>query len=238
MKVVSVVNTKGGTGKSTIATNLAASLSKAGYKTLLVDTDAEQNSALNFAQVRVDERLSCLPAAAIPGKNLYRDIGRYDGFDLVVIDAGAGDTAALRGAILSGRRYGMLLIPVLQGQFDLWGAEDTLRLLEESREALPAEDLCCLVMNRVHPNRRLKMAAEARRVVTELAGEHAVTLLASVVGDRVAYKQAVPYGMGVEEYAAFVEPRSEGAAKAAAEIKQLAAEVEALLLEGGARDAG
>jgi chromosome partitioning protein len=41
MRVVTVINAKGGCGKSTIAMNLAAALAGTGYRTLLLDLDPQ-----------------------------------------------------------------------------------------------------------------------------------------------------------------------------------------------------
>jgi len=49
MKEIAIWNPKGGSGKTTLAINLCACLSKHGYKTLLVDADM-QKSALNVSQ--------------------------------------------------------------------------------------------------------------------------------------------------------------------------------------------
>jgi len=48
---ISVSNQKGGTGKTTTATNLAAGLALKGHKTLLVDFDAQKNSSDYFGLV-------------------------------------------------------------------------------------------------------------------------------------------------------------------------------------------
>ena len=52
MKVISVVNVKGGAGKTTIATNVGTALASEGKKVMLVDTDNKQESALAFSQIR------------------------------------------------------------------------------------------------------------------------------------------------------------------------------------------
>ena len=74
MKVISIVNTKGGAGKSTIAVNLATALAQEGYKVVLLDTDKKQESSLSFAQIRnTDKRLADIAAFAA-NKSIAKDI--------------------------------------------------------------------------------------------------------------------------------------------------------------------
>ena len=42
--IISLVNQKGGTGKTTIALNLAYCIAEKGYKTLLIDADPQGSS--------------------------------------------------------------------------------------------------------------------------------------------------------------------------------------------------
>lgn len=53
MKVVSIINYKGGVGKTTITSNLAAGLSQKGYKVLAIDLDPQSN--LTFSFLGIDE---------------------------------------------------------------------------------------------------------------------------------------------------------------------------------------
>lgn len=55
-KVISVINQKGGSGKTTTATNMAACLTKMGYKVLLIDLDSQCNSSFNLGCLDYKER--------------------------------------------------------------------------------------------------------------------------------------------------------------------------------------
>ena len=51
MKVVSVINYKGGVGKTTITSNLAAGLATRGYKVLVIDLDPQSNLTFSFLEI-------------------------------------------------------------------------------------------------------------------------------------------------------------------------------------------
>ena len=44
--IISVINNKGGTGKTSTSVNLSASLAAMGFRVLLVDLDAQANASL------------------------------------------------------------------------------------------------------------------------------------------------------------------------------------------------
>ncbi len=54
MKTISIYHNKGGVGKTTVSTNLAAALSKKGYKVLLIDIDAQANSTFATGLVKFE----------------------------------------------------------------------------------------------------------------------------------------------------------------------------------------
>ena len=118
MKVISVVNQKGGVGKSTIACNLAVNAVLDGKRTLLIDADP-QGSSLSFRAIRGADDLK---AVSITQPTIHKDIGDFENFDLVIIDAGGRDNTLFRSAVTAAAK-GMLLIPVLPSQYDIWAAE-------------------------------------------------------------------------------------------------------------------
>ena len=64
-KIVTVFGTKGGTGKTTVATNLAVILAKQGIKTALLDSNVSFGDCSAFLRVRPERNL--LDLAGIPG---------------------------------------------------------------------------------------------------------------------------------------------------------------------------
>ena len=203
--VVAVAQQKGGSGKSTVAANLAAVLAAGGRRVALLDTDP-QGSVTRWheeRQRRGDGRAAPLffdrPSGwRVPGAldRLRRDR------DVVVVDtpphAGTDAKVAIRAADL-------VLMPLQPSPADLWASEGTRKLATEERRAL---------LNRVPAQGKMR-----DRMVAALA-EQEVPLLEQSLGNRAHFASAFLDGLSVTEAA----PRS----AAAAEMRALAAAVAAL----------
>ena len=59
-KVISIINQKGGSGKTTTATNMAVCLADMGYKVLLIDLDGQCNSSFNLGCIDYKNRTNSI----------------------------------------------------------------------------------------------------------------------------------------------------------------------------------
>ncbi len=129
--IVVVGGIKGGTGKTTIATNLAVIRSSIGKKTLLVDAD-EQKSTSVFASQRdalgIETKWSTIQLA---GKNMHSQISRLKpDFDDIIIDVGGRDTSSQRSALLTADFY---LIPFNPASYDIWTISEVKSIIRDMR---------------------------------------------------------------------------------------------------------
>ncbi|MFZ4602983.1 MAG: AAA family ATPase [Caulobacterales bacterium] len=138
MKTLSIVSTKGGVGKTTLAVHVAVAAQKAKLATLVIDLDP-QGSAAQWAKDRqrlaeqhgrwFDTRLEVRRSFA---NDLQDDVAdaRRQGFDLVVIDTPPhADSPAARAVEVAD----VVLIPVRPGYFDLHAAKATINLVHNMK---------------------------------------------------------------------------------------------------------
>ncbi len=174
--IITVGNTKGGVGKTTIAVNLAVEAAKDGKNVLLIDTDPQGSSTAFRSEREKDD----IKAVALVSDKLHKDIkGFVTAFDFIIIDAGGRDTAVFRSAVAA---CSLFILPVLPSQFDVWAAEDAVKVFKEIQ---PFNDMVGrMVLNMVRPN--TKVSTEAQEALAEY--EDDLPLLAERLHNRVAYK--------------------------------------------------
>jgi chromosome partitioning protein len=189
--IVTVGNTKGGVGKTTIAVNLAILRSGSGSDVLLVDGD-EQGSASLFSQLRSELLGQCgYTAVGLYGAAVRTQVRQLaPKYQDIIVDVGGRDTGSLRAALTVSD---VVLIPVQPRSFDVWALDAMVALVAEAREINP--NLRALTfLNAADSQGRDN--AEAREAMSELAG---VEALDATVVRRKAFPNAAAQGRGVVE---------------------------------------
>lgn len=210
--IVLIGSEKGGTGKTTLAVNLAALRAKHGRDVLLIDTDP-QGSASFWVQTRDEEghtpRVACVQKFGKGLQQEVRDLAKR--YQDVIIDAGGRDSPELRAGLIVAD---VLLTPIQASQFDLWTLTRMNDLVEQVQDFNPKLK-SLVVLSRAVTNKSVVDTAEAAELVKDY---EAFTLCESIIRDRISYRRAISNGMGVVEY----QPQD---AKAIDEIKALYKEV-------------
>lgn len=208
MRVIAVLNQKGGAGKTTIATHLARALQLDGAEVLLVDSDP-QGSARDWAAVREDQPV---PVVGIDRPTIERDLKSLAKKDFVVID-GAPQAADLAVSAIKAANF--ILIPVQPSPYDIWATADLVDLVKQRIEVTDGKLQAAFVVSRAIKG--TKIGAE----VSEALSGYGLPVLESRITQRVSYPSTAATGTTVMD----ADPDSE----AAREIFALANEIKKLL---------
>jgi chromosome partitioning protein len=130
--ILTVGNTKGGVGKTTLAVNLAIARALAGRDVWLIDGD-RQGTAQTAISIRADAgHQPGIACATYPdGPTLRTQVQQQASkFDDIVIDAGGRDSTALRAALVLSD---VLLVPFQPRSYDVWALNDIAALVDEAR---------------------------------------------------------------------------------------------------------
>jgi len=166
MLTILVTNTKGGCGKTTIATNLAGTFANAGFRTVLADCD-RQKSSLGW----VSRRPSSAPA--IGAVNWSKDISPLPaGTERLVIDAAAGLRRKNVEELV--RMADIVLLPVLPSVFDENATRQFLGMLDKLKAIRKDKRAVAVIGNRVRARTKTSerldtyLASIGHRAVTQL----------------------------------------------------------------------
>lgn len=195
-KIIGIIQLKGGTGRSTVATNFAGELAKLG-RTVLIDCDTPQGTATSWAALRqqsgnqagIQENELVAETAATP-RELVQKVEQHKDAAYIVMD-GPPRIAELTRAMLV--LSDLCLMPVGASPAELWATGDVLELVKEARAVKRKVKVRALwTRHRGH----LKLAQELTEQATTQLG---IDPLATTLGLRVAYPDALGYGMTVAE---------------------------------------
>src|SRR5215210_3084198 len=182
-KIISVVNQKGGSGKTTLSMQLAGSLARRGNKVLVVDADP-QGTATRWSASPYDEKP--FPASVVglsaASTKVHREVKKFvPDYQYIVIDCPpAADSPVPQSALLVAD---LALVPVIPSPPDLWAAVGIRKVIENAgdiNEQLQAR----LVVNQLQSN--VGIARDALEVLPEFG----IEVCGAKLHHRAAYKQA------------------------------------------------
>jgi chromosome partitioning protein len=187
--ILAVANTKGGSGKTTLATNIAVARALAGRDVLLVDADS-QGSAADFTALRTETLGEAgYSLARLLGREVRTEVAKLaKRFDDTVIDVGGRDNESLRAALVVADA---VLIPVLPSSFDVWSFSTMVGL---AREAQAVNDRLSVLAVLNAADAQGQDNDDARELIRETDG---VDLLPCQIGRRKAYRNAAAGGRSV-----------------------------------------
>jgi chromosome partitioning protein len=185
--IIGILNQKGGVGKTTLAVNLAAALQRQGGRVLLIDADP-QGSALDWAAAREESPLFAV--VGLPRATVHKEIAVIgEGYDHIVIDGPPRVTDLARSAIMASD---LVLIPVQPSPYDIWAADEVVKLIAEAR--VYKENIKSVFV----VNRKIANTAIGRDVGEALAA-YPVPVLKASVTQRVVFAEAVAQGKSIFE---------------------------------------
>lgn len=204
MKVISILNQKGGVGKTTIAVNLSYGIAVKRFRVLLIDSDP-QGSVKAWQGVSGESAFSIIHYAQ---DNLYKEINTLaKGYDYVIIDGPPGKESITKSILTISD---LVIIPIRPSILDLWSSQEIIDLVKEAGELNPRIKGMLLVSQKAPGTRIGKEAKES-------LGGYDLDIFNTEINLRIAYAEAMINGKAVMEY----DPESE----ASKEIVNLTKEV-------------
>jgi chromosome partitioning protein len=205
-----IANLKGGSGKSTVAFNLAVWLESNGRKVIGYDLDPQctfSDLAMLRREIGNKPDLEIHSVRAVLGEQLTAHAGCE-----VLVDVGAANMAAMKEAMAAADR---ILIPVPPSQADVWATQRFLHILGPDLEMirLNGAHRTLAFVNRADTNQSIRETQETEEALRMLSGID--TVMPQCLKMRTNFRRSLSEGLAVFE----MWPRS----KAAHEFRGLAA---------------
>ena len=215
--IITLAHQKGGTGKSTLAWNLAVEMRKKykkyGYKKFIfVDLDNQESVTMtNRLRMQYEqEPLEIIRFTDHERSKLQDFINSIDDDTLVIIDSGGYDADLNRLAIIASD---FVITPVSSDYMEIFGLQKFRTILEELSIIKGETVKVHVLLNKIDP--KLKDFSDIIEFIQEI--KH-FKLLNTVIRFRSDYKHSIGYGFSVKE----LDKKS----KASAEITELIKEIE------------
>jgi len=201
--IISFINQKGGSGKTSLSINVACTLARLGHSILLIDADSQASSS-TWASVRAETRFQVVSMAR---PNFAKDAMKMAlNYDFTIIDGPPHAQEISRSCIAAAD---LVLIPIEPSGLSMWASEMTISQVREASEYKDTQAAFVI-------SRKISRTVIGREIPGMTEG-YGPPVLASQVHQRVAFAECLTLGKSIHEY----EPDG----LAADEIHQLTNEI-------------
>jgi chromosome partitioning protein len=190
--IIGVVGKKGGSGKTTVAVNLAGALAELFPEVLVIDSDP-QGTALTWRAAAGDTSFP-VQVIGLPQAVIHQEASKFaQKYDAVVIDSPSGyqDEQIQRSVMLASS---LVVIPVQPSAVDIWSARDTAALVAQAKLYNPDLKAHLLVSR---AQLRTRLSQEAREALEGLS----LPVFQSTISQRIGLAEAPLYGKLILHYA-------------------------------------
>ncbi len=184
MKIIAILNQKGGVGKTTLATNIATKLHLNKSKVLLIDSDP-QGSARDWHAAGSSE----IPVIGIDRPTLDKDIQKIAGqFDWVVIDGAPQLTDMAISAI---KCADIIVIPVQPSPYDIWASSDLVEIIKHRQQLTDGKPKAFFCISR-----KIASTSLSKEIAEALEG-YDLPVMKSYTSQRIIYAKSAAEGQTV-----------------------------------------
>lgn len=194
--VISIINEKGGSGKTTIAVNLATRFNQLeGGDVVLVDSDP-QRSVEHFLNFRDENAPLPFNSMARLGETLAKEIRAIQSkYKTIIIDTGGRDSKEMRQALIISD---IIVVPIIPSGLDISVFEKMINLINEAK--IINENLVpFIVISKASPNPFLEKKINDLKEYLVGKNLQDFVMADSILFEREAFKNAIFEGKGITE---------------------------------------
>jgi len=190
--IVLIGSQKGGCGKSTIATNICATLSQRGHDVVLVDSDRQSTAAIWAMDRSKNNSLPVVHCVQKYGniRDTLLDLNKR--YEYVIVDAAGRDSRELRTGMIAADS---LVVPFRPSQPDLDTLPNLQTIIVQAKDLNP-KLLVQGLITMAPTNHVVHEDNEAREYLMDFPE---IQLLSTIIKDRKVYRDMISDGMGVSE---------------------------------------